>query len=148
MAIVPKFKPSDIAKKMQAHVEKIENAVLQRLQFIGETFVKNARSVDTYKDQTGNLRSSIGYVILKNGEQIASGFPGSTAVGKSRSLTVAQEVGSKHPKGLVVVVVAGMQYAAVVESKNYDVLTSSSIQAQIDLEKAVLALKEQIGKMK
>src|SRR4051812_26480539 len=75
MAIIirPKFSKEDIRKIAAARAELIRNAIFQRLQFIGEQFIIDVRSTDTYKDRTGNLRSSTGYVILYNGQQIFGG---------------------------------------------------------------------------
>jgi hypothetical protein len=141
----PKFKASDITKQIKQQVKKIEAAILNRLQFIGETFIKNARENGTYKDQTGNLRSSIGYMILKDGQQVSIAFPGTKVQGRSRGEAIAEEVAGRQPKGFVLIVVAGMDYAAAVESKNYDVLTASSITAENDLKKAISTLKAKIA---
>ena len=40
------------------------------LQAGGEKFIEVARRSGSYKDQTGNLRSSIGYIIAKDGEVV------------------------------------------------------------------------------
>jgi beta-N-acetylglucosaminidase len=51
------FNDDDLKGMIRERVERIEKAVLSRLQFIGEHFVRNARSNDTYRDRTGNLRT-------------------------------------------------------------------------------------------
>jgi hypothetical protein len=145
MALVPKFTPGDIEKYVSQQKDKIEAAIINRLQFVGEKFIANARSVDTYKDRTGNLRSSIGYIIIKDGQQIFGSFPGATTAGKSKGLTVAEDAATKFPSGIVLIVVAGMDYAAAVESRNYDVLTASSIEAESALLKSLNELKRKIA---
>jgi hypothetical protein len=154
------FNDDDLKGMIRERVERIEKAVLSRLQFIGEHFVRNARSNDTYRDRTGNLRSSIGYVVLRNGEQIVENFQsfppknpkaaGSKVTGNLPGAQVARgfinEVKQNYPKGLVLIGVAGMDYAAAVESRGYDVITSSSFQAESDLKKAIAALKGKIAK--
>jgi hypothetical protein len=140
MGLVPKFTEAQLKQMIAEKVQRIETAVLFRLQRIGEQFVTDARLNGTYKDRTGNLRSSIGYIVLKNGEQyseggfvqIKTGVQG-TSVGKS----ILTEAMLKFPKGYVLIVVAGMSYAAAVESKGRDVLTGSSQTAVISLKKAI-----------
>lgn len=150
MALVPNFSAKEFFDDLQARMERIERAVLMSLRKIGETFVKNARENGTYNDITGNLRSSIGYVILKNGEQIYENFKTVSGgpSGNNIAQKVARDVGKKFPKGYVLIVVAGMEYAAAVESRGRDVLTASSITAKSDLEKAIASLKTKIPNMR
>lgn len=144
MALIPRFNANDIKKMLVANKEKIEAAIILNLKFVGETFVRNARSTTTYKDRTGNLRSSIGYLILKDGEQLYSSFPGEIAAGQKKGKQVALDAAATFHSGLVLIVVAGMEYAAAVESKNFDVLTSSSITAANDLTTALGRLTKKI----
>jgi len=133
-----------IEKHLKGQQALIKQAIINRLKFVGEKFIKNARTNGNYKDQTGNLRSSIGYIIVDDGQQIAETFPGNVTAGKSIGLKVAQEAAFKFPAGLVLICVAGMDYAAAVESKNYDVLTASSITAEQDLLKGLKELKNKL----
>jgi hypothetical protein len=102
-----------------------EKRTLISLQYQGELFVNKARLSGTYRDITGNLRSSIGYVILKNGVEVDSNFIGNSD-GSLKGKNVANEVAKQYPKGYVLIGVAGMDYAAYVEAKNYDVITGSA----------------------
>ena len=94
---------------------------------------------ETYADQTGNLRSSIGYVIFYDGEKVAGGgfgggalfansegVKGSGVQGGKTGNEISEKIAAKYSKGFVVVIVAGMEYATYVEAKGYDVLTGSS----------------------
>ena len=36
--------------------------------YVGEQVLNAARSTDSYKDRTGNLRSSVGYVLVVDGQ--------------------------------------------------------------------------------
>lgn len=94
-----------------------------------------------YLDQTGNLRDSIGYVIVKDGKVIKShlGSQGADNVNAMIAKSAA-----KIPKGYGLIVVAGMEYAAAVESKGYDVLTSSEHWAKKQMPKLIQALKKSI----
>jgi hypothetical protein len=50
-------------------------------------------------------------------------------------------IAKSYPTGFVLIVVAGMDYAAAVEAKGFDVLTVSGLQAASDLKKALEKLK-------
>lgn len=103
----------------------VENKMLLMLQYIGEQFVNKARLSGNYKDRTGNLRSSIGYIILKDGNVIDKNFAGNQE-GVSKGQQVANEVALQYPQGWVLIGVAGMEYAAYVEAKNFDVISGSA----------------------
>lgn len=145
MAIIPKFSVSDVVKYMGIKKENIEQAIINRLKFVGEKFVINARDSGTYTDRTGNLRSSIGYIIVKDGKVLENSFPGSIEKGKKTGLGIALDAADKFPTGIVLIVVAGMDYAAAVESYHKDVLTASSITAEDDLIKSFKELKTKLG---
>jgi len=93
---------------------------LHTLTYIGEQFVVRAREIRTYHDITGNLRASIGYVILKDGKILKA-----TKVERFDLIAdyIVREV--QKYRGLVLIGFAGMEYAAAVEAKNYDVITNS-----------------------
>lgn len=138
------FDANQIRQYLLQQQATIEAKVLSALQQVGETFITDARNNNTYKDQTGNLRGSIGYVILKNGVQIFGGFPGNnegTVIGEQ----LAEEISTQYPTGFVLIVVAGMDYAAAVESKGYDVLTGSSKLAINGLRKAIERISKKRG---
>lgn len=145
MGLIPRFTVNDIVNHLGIAREKIEQAIINRLKFVGEKFIINARNNGAYTDRTGNLRSSVGYIIVKDGVQIEESFPGDKADGKAKGLKVAMEAAANFPKGIVLIVVAGMDYAAAVESKNYDVLSASSITAEQDLIKGFKELKTKLG---
>jgi len=102
---------------------------------VGEQFVNNARNLRTYEDQTGDLRSSLGYIIAKDGQAVQENMQGNPN-GQAHAKQVAEEVLKESKKGFVLIVVAGMEYAAAVESKGYDVITGS-----IPAAKALLQAK-------
>lgn len=119
--------------------ENADWATRMMLARAGEEFVTLARGIHTYKDRTGNLRSSTGYAIFKDGRRIGSsvfnahvGEPekkdGEKGVTAGEQL--ARAVGRTHSKGYVLVCFAGMSYAAAVEAKGYDVITHSADKAE------------------
>ncbi|MBN8852227.1 MAG: hypothetical protein BGO55_00595 [Sphingobacteriales bacterium 50-39] len=177
LSITPKFTREQLREIIKTRMDKIEMAAISRLQFVGEKFVTNARNNGAYKDRTGNLRSSVGYVIMKDGVQIAANwkvFPAVDQKAKNAGIGVekgqeaideiAKELTAKYPKGLILIGVAGMDYAAAVEAGNYragyeggtyvvdgpgrDVITASSIQAAADLKKGFEELQSKIAQMK
>lgn len=101
-----------------------------------------AKSTNTYKDQTNNLRSSIGFIVYDKGELVNEmftkagiGAEGDGSKGINQGKQIAEQAAKKYPNALVGVIVAGMEYALYVEAKGYDVLTGSCIQAKTILEK-------------
>lgn len=145
MALKPQFNSQQIRQRLIQQKERIEQALLLRMKRVGEAFITDARNNASFTDRTGNLRSSIGYIILKDGEQIFGAFPGDSSEGKGQGEQIAEQVGDAFPTGFVLIVVAGMDYAAAVESKGYDVLTLSSKRAETNL---VRSLQELINKVK
>lgn len=81
-----------------------------------------------YKDQSGNLTSSIGYVLIDNGTVIGEyGFEQikPTAIeGPPAGRNYATQLAASYTSGLGVIVVAGMNYAAYVEARNLGGMTA------------------------
>ena len=122
-------------------IDRAEERILKLLSASGELFVRVARLYGSYKDHTGNLRSSIGYVIAKDGKIISSNFevsPNGTekAKGLERGKKLANEVSSLYKGGYVLIGVAGMDYAACVEAMGYDVASRACIQCEDYLRRA------------
>lgn len=121
------------------YVASVEERIINLLEYAGEKAIAYAKTLDTYKDQTGNLRSSIGYVIYKNGQlALRSAFEQVPAKNNKNNvelnggevgLALAQKVAQQETAPFVLVVVAGMNYAAAVERRGYDVIEGASIEA-------------------
>ena len=117
-----------------AFLEEVERQIIESLCRIGEEVVTLAKLIPSergFTDRTGNLRSSIGYVVCKDGQPIKIAFEavkgGHEGVHTGQKL--ALEVGA-NSEGYTLVVVAGMNYAVYVESKGRDVLTSAEKEAE------------------
>lgn len=110
--------------------EEIHQDILEVYRYIGEEFVNKARTSGNYSDRTGNLRSSIGYIILFNGKIVEQNFEGNTE-GKNQGINAANELAEQHPEGYVIIGVAGMKYSAYVEARNYDVITGSAPETEM-----------------
>lgn len=131
------IKQTTTAEQIDAYIAQrvnaVQNVILYRMSYIGEQVLNAARSTNSYKDQTGNLRSSIGYVIVKDGSVVrASSFEqvknGSDGTSKGRSY--AESLAARYKNGIALIVVAGMNYAAYVKKRGYDVIDSSELLAE------------------
>lgn len=114
-----------------------EQRVLERLYYLGEMCVNEARTMGSYTDRTGNLRSSVGYGVFKDGVELGvGGFEqvnnANEGMGEGRSLL--RKIAGEQPKGSYsLVVVAGMNYGVYVEARGYNVLSSSELLAEREL---------------
>lgn len=138
----PMFSDADLDKWYGLFNEKADEKILTLLKATGETFVKYAREVHTYEDQTGNLRSSIGYVIVEDGSTIFEDFKESDkgtekVKGTAKGGQLAEAIALSYSKGIVLIGVAGMQYAAAVEAKGFDVVTGACQSAEAWMRKAI-----------
>lgn len=135
---------AEIDRFIAARIEAINNALVYNMCAIGEQVLNAARSTKSYKDQTGNLRSSIGYAVSVDGnivqmssfDVVKNGGEGATE-GKEYVLQLIRD----YPQGIVLIVVAGMNYATYVSAKGYDVLDSSELLA----EKLVPQMLKKLG---
>lgn len=131
MSLRPLFNMATIQKFMDQFVDEKEQKMIELLSYAGNQGVRHARLNGNYRDRTGNLRSSIGFMVVKDGkavdeyfEEADKGSDKSTGVSEAKKL--ALRVAKTHNKGLVLILVAGMNYAVHVESlENYDVLQSA-----------------------
>lgn len=133
MAIVDNTDYNALIVEMRERAERINRAIIRTFQYIAEVLVREARMKGDYIDQTGNLRSSIGAIILLDGQVVSrSGFEvvmgGSS--GANEGLTYAQEIAAAYPRGIALVVVAGKDYAAHVAARGRDVLSSAVLKAE------------------
>lgn len=105
-----------------------DKAMVTAFSFAGEHAVTGirTRAMSSWEDQSSNLRSSIGYAVIRKGsivimsgfEVVAGGKDGS-ARGKRMTAELAQEY-SQYPYALIVV--AGMEYAVYVEAMDNKVV--------------------------
>lgn len=128
--------------------QNAKEAAITALNYVGLECVKEARQNGKYTDRTGNLRSSIGYAILEDGKPIKkSGFErvkATAADAQGQSEALITRLAATYNTGLVLVVVAGMDYAAYVEARGYNVLNSAETLAKT----LVPQMLKQLGLMK
>ncbi len=109
-------------------VNDLDNSTIDALCNIGErAYQKAIKSVD-YMNDTGNLRSCIGWGVYRDRHKVAQG--GFTPIaggvqGSAKGKALLDEV--EKPKGYALVFVAGMYYASYVESRGKDVNTSGEL---------------------
>lgn len=137
MAIIPQFTKEDLQKRLDKFLEQIKLQQIKRLQMLGEKCVIHARSIPKeqgFEDQTGNLRSSIGYAVFVDGVAVHSFYDEikGGSIGVKTGYDLAKKIGEKTD-GVCLVVTAGMNYAQYVESKGRDVITSAEHLAEREL---------------
>lgn len=110
-----------IDKALRIREEKLSEG----LAYQGELFVKRAKLRGNYKDRSGNLRSSIGYIVTDEGNVDKEGIDGDKAEGVNTAKDFVGGRSREFPKGKVLIGFAAMEYARCVEHKNYDVISGS-----------------------
>lgn len=123
---------SEVESYIDTKVEHLREAVIYSFQYVGEAALTQAREWRSqqhpYTDRTGNLRSSVGYIIVDEGRIV--GKSGFSAVnqgqeGSGEGEKFARSLASKFTKGISLIFVAGMSYAAYVSARGYDVNESA-----------------------
>lgn len=144
----PLFTQKDIDRWVDIFTERAEEKIYTLLQAAGEMFVKYARESGRYFDHTGNLRSSIGYVIAKDGKIASSDFKKQNvgtdgAEGVQKSQRLARKLAGDYNTGFVLIGVAGMEYAVYVEAmESKDVITAANIKTEDWMKTAIKTVFE------
>lgn len=148
MGIESRF-AKDFDKLIEAIPAITREVIIETLAYLGEqcvTRIRDRSAEASWYDQTGNLRSSIGYLIIDNGMTIVDfGFspsfgkpdrkekvefttkdgkevsftaskPGGGQEGAQKGKVYAQSLVSLYSRGLTLLIVAGMSYAELVEA--------------------------------
>lgn len=141
----------EINAYISAEKKRANMLTIRALSYLGEMCVieaKNRPQEASWFDQSGNLRSSIGYVIVHNGKIIRySDFnqvkQGTDGVKEGKEL--AKELAKQFTTGYALIVVAGMNYAELVEAmENKNVLASAELFARQEMPKMMMKLSTQI----
>ena len=140
-------------KEAQKHLKR----TITLLQYVGETVVNEIRTshISDWNDQTGNLRSSIGYIITMDGKPIGmSAFEkvvgpkpdADEEDGSQAGKDYARQLAALYPNGIALIVVAGMEYASYVERRdNKVVLAQGEIEARRLVEQMIRELNNAIN---
>ena len=141
-------------KEYQRHLHRL----ISSLQYVGETVVNQIRDSDIsyWEDHTGNLRSSIGYIIAVDGKPIGmSGFekvegPEADQTeedGSEKGRAYARRIVDLYPEGIALIVVAGMEYASYVERvESRTVLAKGEIEARKLVTEMIQELNRRYGR--
>ena len=149
---------AEVDRTFQEFEDRYNKRAVDMMCRLGEKVVKYARKHGkyarehgTYTDRTANLRNSIGYMVVQNGRIVQTAFTGRTAptteggdANKAHQigLDYAKEVFSNLSKNKTYLIwVAGMDYAAAVEAKGYDVITGSGNWAESEAQKQMELFK-------
>lgn len=139
-----------ITAYIEKQVERYERALFDALEEVGKRCVEAAHNLPSpqftgkkpheipphqpnYMNWTNNLRNSIGYVIVRNGNVVTlGGFKSGNGgdEGAAEGKAYAEQLAAKFPHGIALIVVAGMNYAAYVSAKGYDVLDTAELLAE------------------
>lgn len=153
MGIRMTTKLSEVHDMLMREAERVERLTIRALSKLGEqcvTKIRDRAGDKSWYNQTGNLRSSVGYVIAHNKNIIQySTFnqvkQGSEGVKTGKDL--AKELAKRYSNNYVLIVVAGMNYAEFVEAMdNKDVLASTELWAREQVPLMLEKLKRQIAK--
>ena len=153
MGIRMTTKLSEVHDMLMREAERVDRLTIRALSKLGEqcvTKIRDRAGDKSWYDQTGNLRSSVGYVIAHNKNIIQySTFnqvnQGSEGVKTGKDL--AKELAKRYSNKYVLIVVAGMNYAEFVEAMdNKDVLASTELWAREQVPLMLEKLKRQIAK--
>lgn len=122
-----------IGDKINASVEAKTKVIVNIFCYVGEQCIIEARDSGDYTDQTGNLRSSIGYAVVWDGKVVQRDCIDKVKKG-DKGVSEGNDYLSKcikkaRKKGIVLIVTAGMNYAEYVEAKDYNVLSSAELKA-------------------
>jgi hypothetical protein len=120
---------------LQEQLDVMLKKLINTMSYVGVECVNHARLLPSppeemrkhphapnYIDKSGNLRGSIGFVISLDGRITGENFNGK---GSRYGKEFARKIINEFPKGVALIVVAGMSYAAFVSAKGYDVLDSA-----------------------
>lgn len=152
-----------IVKNIKTKTDQLKERCVETFCYVGERCITEARKSGEYNDITGNLRSSIGYVVLVNGRTYQYGKPktyrgnqkvrnskgrlvksrGDNGVNEGQALLdrLADEYAAKYAQGIVLIVAAGMKYAVYVEElHNLNVLASAELLADELVPRLLLQL--------
>lgn len=128
---------------IRRYIEQQKAKVISFLKYIGERCIIEARENGAYHDQTGNLRASIGYVVVDNGVIVTESvfdLKDDGWEGKAAGEEHLRKLAARYTSGIVLIVVAGMDYAAEVEARNLNVLSSAELLAENEVPRLMRKL--------
>lgn len=133
---------SEVEAVLLISLQILRDEIVRALSYLGETCVGKIRDrsqMESWIDQSGNLRSSVGYAIYERGKkEIESAFNivKRGREGAAEGKKMVDELASMYSNTYALVVIAAMSYAEYVEAKdNKDVLASTELFARKEVNK-------------
>ena len=126
--------PQELQRHLEREVQARLNAVTYRLNTAGFEAVKAQRPIDQnrggYADDTGNLRSSVGFKLFCNGRDVTSQDTFAQVKDGAKGVQQGKDIASEHARkfskdGICLTLVAGMNYAGYVSATGRDVLDTA-----------------------
>lgn len=146
--IRPKFTSVDVHQMMKKKIDQFGKDAIVYLTKLGEECVRQAVESGSYTDQSGHLRSSIGYLIVDHGKIVQVSFNGDIKEALSESENYGKVLAGKYGDCFALIVVAGKNYAAYVESRGFDVLSGAENYARARAPQITEQLKSKINNLK
>ena len=145
MGLIRQFGDGYIAKQVQYFQQQVELAMKLLLQEFGEELVAFAKDTHTYTDRTGNLTNSISYAIVRK-KEILYYNEVQREEANAAALKVAMKMAENLSDAYSLIVVAGMNYAAFVESRGYNVILPAELKAKQEFTSKGKPLIDQVNK--
>lgn len=144
MGITKSFSNGVIKNAVSAFKKKVDNETLFLLQSLGENLVKYARERHNYTDRSGHLTNSIGYVVVYKSQIVYSGINTNMPLAQKGALDTAMAMANRLKDEWALIIVAGMNYAAYVEAKGYNVILPAELRAKSDFPAAIQTLTAKV----
>lgn len=137
MGIEPVFPKGTVAERVLEFQGRVEEATIYMLRYLGEELAAYAKDLHSYTDRTGNLTNSIGYAVVRRGTIIHRGGNTLPGDGDDAALKAATAYARTLDGTFSLIIVAGMNYAAYVEAKGYNVILPAELRAKTEVPKAM-----------
>ncbi len=132
-SLIPAFSLNRIFDNINDLADARTKETIEVFSYVGTQFVNDMRTNGEYDDHSGNLRSSTGYIVLVDGDIVKrfvkTANKDDGGDGKKVANDLIERLRAEFREGIMLVVFAGMEYAAAVEAHGKDVLTGSSERA-------------------
>lgn len=132
-------------------VKILADSLTENLSYLGEKCVRRIKDRgpgESWVDHTSNLRSSIAYAVYNQGvEAVRSTLSGAGAQGITEGNKMLDDLAAKYADTFALVVIAGMEYASLVEDiDSKDVLASTRLWAEGEVKRYIDSAMEKAEK--
>lgn len=147
---------ADFEVQVKAELHRILYRMLSRLGEESVARIRDRSYMESWKDQSGNLRGSIGYGVVINGILVKQGGCDRSygteggAEGRKNGKEFIRQIAAKYTQntGFALILVAGMDYATYVEDmENKDVLNSTALTIYGKLQEETLKAEQKLVKV-